>query len=307
MPRMRLKTGTEVSSYRTANALMSPAPARRSLSAHLLSSMTRNINRIPPRFKSAVMIPMGSSQNLPQNRSFRMSLRFRRKAKPANQLLKSGVLSQAVEDGFDIEVDHAVIALFQGTFQPVNGFASFIESRQDHCLTVVRSIPRLGNCAEAIDHLARLSFLPGNRVNISECSIRKYQRVFTAKPHSPLNTADRLGQTRLLGVGESQHQMSYGKIRIEIERALQLLDGLIVGSCVIEAPADVRIDDQREWIEFLRLADFVQLFLEAAHSCEILVVPVMRRRIVGVEFQRMLKLPLRGGPAPVVVKVGVGQ
>src|SRR6266446_16844 len=43
MRRMRLKTETEVSSYRAANALMSPAPARRSRSAHLLSSMTWNI------------------------------------------------------------------------------------------------------------------------------------------------------------------------------------------------------------------------------------------------------------------------
>ena len=73
------------------------------------------------------------------------------------------------------------------------------------------------------------------------------------------------------------------EVRIELERPKQLLDRLVVRAAIVESPANVRVDDERQGVELLREQDLRHLLLESAHRREELVIPVVGGRVVGID------------------------
>jgi hypothetical protein len=102
--------------------------------------------------------------------------------------------------------------------------------------------------------------------------------------------------------GFTQIPMRVPKSLIELERPLQLCDGLIVTARHHQRAAKIGIDDKREWIQFdcaLTLADG---FIKTPKGDQKrIAVPMMRRRVIRVDRNSALKFLLR------LVKIHVGE
>ena len=88
------------------------------------------------------------------------------------------------------------------------------------------------------------------------------------------------------------------KLCVNIQNFPQLLDGILILARHVELPSQRRIDDEREWIQFLGLLRLHHSFFEAAHVGQIVAVPVMRRRQIRIQFDGPLELLLGSRPIP---------
>src|SRR5205807_2034720 len=80
----------------------------------------------------------------------------------------------------------------------------------------------------------------------------------------------------------------------ELERPLQLCDGLIVAPRDHQRAAKVRIDDKRERIQFDRALTLADGFIKTPESDQKrIAVPMMRCRVIRVDRNRALKFLLR--------------
>ena len=90
-----------------------------------------------------------------------------------------------------------------------------------------------------------------------------------------------------------------GVWRVHVQGPLGLLQGFVLFPALVVDPGD-GIDDHREWIE-LESSCYLCLRFSVTSSCrQIDAIEVMRRGIVGIEFDGMPESLFRAAPIPVV-------
>src|SRR5206468_5821890 len=105
---------------------------------------------------------------------------------------------------------------------------------------------------------------------------------------------DRLGQPAPVLQDIAQLAMGIPKVRVDLERLVQLLDRLIAFSYRIKRKSQYRVDDKRQWIELLRALKLRQCLFKMSLTLKTFAEPLMRCCIVGVEFDRPFELRHRG-------------
>src|SRR5262249_26996207 len=84
------------------------------------------------------------------------------------------------------------------------------------------------------------------------------------------------------------------KVRIHLHGLAQLTDRLIITSGVSEHRSDVRIDNDRQWIELERALHLGDRFVEfSKRDQSAFGVPLMGRRVIWIQLDRALKFPPR--------------
>jgi hypothetical protein len=86
-----------------------------------------------------------------------------------------------------------------------------------------------------------------------------------------------------------------------------LLDRLVVLAGVVIVESEVRVDQERERIALARQLNLSKRFLGPAGSQQIDAVPVVRRRVVRIEFDRATKLRFGSRPVPLEIQLDVAQ
>ena len=103
--------------------------------------------------------------------------------------------------------------------------------------------------------------------------------------------------------------------RVLLRRLFARLNGLVVLSYEGVNISHLRADDRRQGIELVSAIDFSDgLVLPATNPGDILCVPLVRRGIVGIEFEGLPVLGLSPGKIPVLIhligaqdSMGMGQ
>ncbi len=76
--------------------------------------------------------------------------------------------------------------------------------------------------------------------------------------------------------------MRQGKVRIELNRLVELIDGLVVLAQVVIAQSNGIVDSQRQRIQLVGAPDFPQGLLEPPEGCDLSDAErTMRRRVFG--------------------------
>src|SRR5262249_34485138 len=96
------------------------------------------------------------------------------------------------------------------------------------------------------------------------------------------------------------------KVRIELQRSMTLIYGLIVLASVVVGLTRNSIDDQRFGLEYLGMPDFGDRFVQSPHCRQIFGVPLMGGRVVRVKLQGSLESALSPRPVP-LIKSDPGQ
>src|SRR5678816_163068 len=87
-------------------------------------------------------------------------------------------------------------------------------------------------------------------------------------------------------------------LRVDFERAGELLDGLLRSSGVDEHPSNVRIDYAREGIKFACQANLPERVIQAHLGHQHVAVPGASERIARIQFDGTQELLLRFLPPP---------
>src|SRR6266581_7315162 len=92
--------------------------------------------------------------------------------------------------------------------------------------------------------------------------------------------------------------MSDGEVRIHFDGLLTLLHGFVITVSNAQCIRQVSADDEGERIQALRFLQFSDALAIASHHNQVPSVPMMSRRIAGIERERALVFVLGGCPAP---------
>ncbi len=123
----------------------------------------------------------------------------------------------------------------------------------------------------------------------------------------PVEGLHRLVEASLFLVRESEPERRGREGRSQPQRAPQLLDGLVVVAGVVEAPAELHVEDQGERIEGQGAPRLGDGLLVAAQEGQVLGEPVVGGRVAGVQLERPAEPGLRALPVPVVEELRQGQ
>ena len=85
---------------------------------------------------------------------------------------------------------------------------------------------------------------------------------------------------RLLLVSHPERPVPRGEVRVHFQRLSNLIDGLVVAAPKVQYQAHIRIDDQRERVEFLGPFQRSDCLIAPAGSRQTNGIPVVGRRIV---------------------------
>ncbi len=84
--------------------------------------------------------------------------------------------------------------------------------------------------------------------------------------------------------------MGHEKALVDLDRLPQLFDGFVITPRIKVNFAQVGVDDQRKWIQFLSALHLCQSLIKLAHNRQILPgVPVVSVCIVGIELDGSFK------------------
>src|SRR5262249_36724832 len=97
--------------------------------------------------------------------------------------------------------------------------------------------------------------------------------------------------------------MCQREFRIDFDSLLQLRDGLIILACTKAGVTAHSMDDRRQRIELLSFVGFLEGFLEPTYVRQILRVPLMGRRVVGIEGNGSAEFRFRSLEVPIVVSL----
>src|SRR4030095_342531 len=129
-------------------------------------------------------------------------------------------------------------------------------------------------------------------------------RRFARQRDCGLERSNRFVEARHLGQRLAEEEMCEREAPIELERAFELVYGVLISPRKIRTQSEARADGERQRIE---LEGGFQLVGGLAKSLlrdqEIDGVPVMRDRIVRADLDRPAKTAFGFGPVPVVESV----
>ena len=101
--------------------------------------------------------------------------------------------------------------------------------------------------------------------------------------------------------------MGDGEVRIHFDGLLTLLHGFVITVSDAQCICQVSADDEGERIQALRFLQFSDALAISSHHDQVPGVPVMSRRVAGIECERALVFLLGGCPAPIVEVQDEGQ
>ena len=131
---------------------------------------------------------------------------------------------------------------------------------------------------------------------------RDVERTAAGELLGSLQLRESLRRPALLLIGLSQHQVRRCKVGVEFQRRAILLDRGVVLTREVVAPAKPRVDDRRQRIQpasTLRLSDRL---LVTPDRGEVIRVPMMGVRIIGIDRDGALKASLCLRPVPIVIE-----
>src|SRR5262245_7829420 len=97
------------------------------------------------------------------------------------------------------------------------------------------------------------------------------------------------------------------EVRIYFNRFAEFFNSSIILARFPVAITQFRSYDWRKRIESLRLFPFDQRFIWTSHVSQEFAIPLMSRRVVGVEFYGSLKFFISSCPIPIVIELHVCQ
>ena len=107
--------------------------------------------------------------------------------------------------------------------------------------------------------------------------------------------------------GLTQLIMCDGKVRVHFQRFPTLLHRFVIVVGNAQCIRQVRADDEGKRIQVLRFSQFKDALAFASHHVQMPGIPVMSRRIAGIERERALVFLLGGCPIPIVEILDEGQ
>src|SRR5580704_2137666 len=92
------------------------------------------------------------------------------------------------------------------------------------------------------------------------------------------------------------------EVGVQFEGSAICRNRLVIPAVQVEDPSEIRIRDRRKGIRPLREPNLIERFLQAPHYRKRIAIPVARRVVAGIQFERLLELMFGAVPVPIVVK-----
>ena len=90
------------------------------------------------------------------------------------------------------------------------------------------------------------------------------------------------------------------KSRFEFQRLSILGDALVQLARIIENRSHILINDEREWVDLLRVCFFRERISVSSNCCKVTGVPVMTESVSLIKLESVFEFLFSSGPIPVI-------